>query len=214
MPNIKEKARAIKTKAKAIVGAKVKSAGTLAKQEARGISVNARQRVADMQDDNTLGYVKRQDRASARRAERVKRITERNSTGRVIYETGEMLDRRKRVAREQIRETLSPNTFKNKTKREINATIDRHRKDIASRPLNDQQMRKRNDKLQRGAVIGPSGPGAGTGSGVCDAEGLSSKRHERWQQGHLQAKTIQELFSILKGNGDKEADDEVYQKII
>jgi hypothetical protein len=169
MPNIKEKARAIKTKAKAIVGAKVKSAGTLAKQEARGISVNARQRVADMQDDNTLGYVKRQDRASARRAERVKRITERNSTGRVINETGEMLDRRKRVAREQIRETLSPNTFKNKTKREINATIDRHRKDIASRPLNDQQMRKRNDKLQRGAVIGPSGPGAGTGSGVSAA---------------------------------------------
>jgi hypothetical protein len=169
MPNIKEKARAIKTKAKAIVGAKVKSAGTLAKQEARGISVNARQRVADMQDDNTLGYVKRQDRASARRAERVKRITERNSTGQTINESGEVLDRRKRVAREQIRETLSPNTFKGKTKREINSIIDERRNIIASRPKNDAEQRKRNDKLQRGAVIGPSGPGAGTGRGVSGA---------------------------------------------
>jgi hypothetical protein len=43
---------------------------------------------------------------------------------------------------------------------------------------------------------------------------VSSQRDERWQQGHLQAKTIQELFSILKGNGDQEANDEVYQKII
>jgi hypothetical protein len=169
MPNIKEKARAIKTKAKAIVGAKVKSAGTLAKQEARGISVNALQRVADMQDDNTLGYVKRQDRASARRAERVKRITERNSTGQTINESGEVLDRRKRVAREQIRETLSPNTFKGKTKREINSIIDERRNIIASRPKNDAEQRKRNDKLQRGAVIGPSGPGAGTGRGVSGA---------------------------------------------
>jgi hypothetical protein len=169
MPNIKEKVRAIKTKAKAIVGAKVKSAGTLAKQEARGISVNARQRVADMQDDNTLGYVKRQDRASARRAERVKRITERNSTGQTINESGEVLDRRKRVAREQIRETLSPNTFKGKTKREINSIIDERRNIIASRPKNDAEQRKRNDKLQRGAVIGPSGPGAGTGRGVSGA---------------------------------------------
>lgn len=169
MPNIKEKARAIKTKAKSIVGAKVKSAGTLAKQEARGISVNARQRVADMQDDNTLGYVKRQDRASARRAERVKRITERNSTGQTINESGEVLDRRKRVAREQIRETLSPNTFKGKTKREINSIIDERRNIIASRPKNDAEQRKRNDKLQRGAVIGPSGPGAGTGRGVSGA---------------------------------------------
>ena len=169
MPNIKEKARAIKTKAKAIVGAKVKSAGTLAKQEARGISVNARQRVADMQDDNTLGYVKRQDRASARRAERVKRITERNSTGQTINESGEVLDRRKRVAREQIRETLSPNTFKGKTKREINSIIDERRNIIASRPKNDAEQRKRNDKLQRRAVIGNTSVGAGTGRGVSGA---------------------------------------------
>jgi hypothetical protein len=122
-----------------------------------------------MQDDNTLGYVKRQDRASARRAERVKRITERNSTGQTINESGEVLDRRKRVAREQIRETLSPNTFKGKTKREINSIIDERRNIIASRPKNDAEQRKRNDKLQRGAVIGPSGPGAGTGRGVSGA---------------------------------------------
>lgn len=164
-----QKVKARINRTKSVVGAEAKQARTMVKQEARGASVNAQQRVADMQDDNTLGYVKRQDRASARRAERTKRIADRNSTGRVIYETGEMLDRRKRVAREQIRETLSPNTFKNKTKREINATIDRHRRDIESRPTSDAEKRKRDAKLQKRAVIGNTSIGAGTGRGVSGA---------------------------------------------
>jgi hypothetical protein len=51
----------------------------------------------------------------------------------------------------------------------VNKIIDSHRKDIASRPVNDAQMRKRNAKLQQNAVMGPSGPGAGTGKGVSAA---------------------------------------------
>lgn len=168
MPNIKEKARAIKTRVKAVGGAKLKKAGTLAKQEANVITRDFTTRYED-RNVNASNAENRQARISARRAERTKRIADRNSTGRVINETGEMLDRRKRVAREQIRETLSPNTFKNKTKREVNATIDRHRRDIASRPLSDAEMRKRNSKLQQNAVMGPSGPGAGTGKGVSAA---------------------------------------------
>lgn len=150
---------------KDIVGGKVKNAANLAKQEASVVTRDFTTRYEDRKVNATPAE-NRQFRRDERRAERTKRIMERNSTGRVIKETGEMLDKRKRVAREQVRETLSPNTFKNKTKREINAIIDTHRKDIASRPLSDAEMRSQNERKQRNAIIGPSGPGAGTGSGV------------------------------------------------
>jgi hypothetical protein len=164
-----QKVKARINRTKSVVGSEAKQARTMVKQEARGASVNAQQRVADMQDDNTLGYVKRQGRVSARRAERTKRVMERNSTGRVINSTGEVLDRRKRVARQQIIEGFTPNTTKNKTKREINRIADTHRADIMSKPQNDAEMRKRNAKLQRRAVIGNTSVGAGTGRGVSGA---------------------------------------------
>ena len=167
MPNIKEKIRAVKTRVKAGVGAKAKRVGTMVKQEIRGASVNAQQRAADMKDDNTLGYVKRQDRVSARRAERVKRRNERNDTGRVISKSNpNTLDRRRRVAREQIIADFTPNTIKGKTKREINKIADGYIKEIKNRPRTDAEKRKRDDKLQRNAVIGNTSVGAGTGSGV------------------------------------------------
>jgi len=151
-----------------VISSKAKNAASNAKQEASVITRDFTTRY----EDRNLNADKqdiRESRQSARRAERTKRIMERNSTGRVIKETGEMLDKRKRVAREQIRETLSPNTFKNKTKREINNIIDTHRKDIASRPLNDEEQRARNAKLQGRAVIGNTSVGAGTSGGVSGA---------------------------------------------
>jgi hypothetical protein len=165
-----QKIRAVKTRVKSAVAAKAKSVGTMVKQEVRGLSTNARQRAADMQDDNTLGYVKRQDRVSARRAERVKRRNERNDTGRVISKTNpNTLDRRKRVAREQIIADFSPNTFKGKTKREINKIADGYIKEIKNRPRTDAEKRKRDNKLQRNAVIGNTSIGAGSSSGVSAA---------------------------------------------
>jgi hypothetical protein len=163
-----QKVRARINRTKDVVGAEAKKAGTLAKQEARVITRDFTTRYED-RNVNASNAENRQARVSARRAERTKRIADRNSTGQTIYESGDVLDRRKRVAREQIRETLSPNTFKGKTKREINSIIDEKRKIIASRPKNDAEQRKRNDKLQRRAVIGNTSVGAGTGRGVSGA---------------------------------------------
>ena len=163
-----QKVKARVSRTKAVVGAEAKKARTLAKQEARVVTRDFTTRYED-RNVNASNAENRQARVSARRAERTKRVMERNSTGRVINSTGEVLDRRKRVARQQIIEGFTPNTFKGKTKREINKIADRHRADIMSKPQTMQEMRKRNASLQRNAVMGPSGPGAGTGKGVSAA---------------------------------------------
>lgn len=163
-----QKVKARVSRTKAVVGSEAKKARTLAKQEARVVTRDFTTRYED-RNVNASNAENRQARVSARRAERTKRIMERNSTGRVINSTGEVLDRRKRVARQQIIEGFTPNTFKGKTKRQINKIADRHRADIMSKPQTMQEMRKRNASLQRNAVMGPSGPGAGTGKGVSAA---------------------------------------------
>jgi hypothetical protein len=150
---------------KDVVGGKVKNAANLAKQEASVVTRDFTTRYEDRKVNATPAE-NRQFRRDERRAERTKRIMERNSTGRVINSTGEILDKRKRVAREQIIEGFTPNTTKGKTKREINKIADTHRADIMSKPLTMEEMRNQNARKQRNAVIGPSGPGAGTGSGV------------------------------------------------
>lgn len=163
-----QKVKARVSRTKAVVGSEAKKARTLAKQEARVVTRDFTTRYED-RNVNASNAENRQARVSARRAERTKRIMERNSTGRVINSTGEVLDRRKRVARQQIIEGFTPNTTKGKTKREINKIADTHRADIMSKPQTMQEMRKRNASLQRNAVMGPSGPGAGTGKGVSAA---------------------------------------------
>jgi len=163
-----QKVKARVSRTKAVVGSEAKKARTLAKQEARVVTRDFTTRFED-RNVNASNAENRQARVSARRAERTKRIMERNSTGRVINSTGEILDRRKRVARQQIIEGFTPNTTKGKTKRQINKIADRHRADIMSKPQTMQEMRKRNASLQRNAVMGPSGPGAGTGKGVSAA---------------------------------------------
>ena len=160
-----QKVKARVSRTKAVVGAEAKKARTLAKQEARVVTRDFTTRFED-RNVNASNAENRQARVSARRAERTKRIMERNSTGRVINSTGEVLDRRKRVARQQIIEGFTPNTFKGKTKREINKIADRHRADIMSKPLTDAEKRKRDAKLQKRAIIGNTSIGAGTGSGV------------------------------------------------
>jgi hypothetical protein len=160
-----QKLKARINRTKDVVGSKTKKAGELAKQEARVVTRDFTTRYED-RNVNADRQDIRQARVSARRAERTKRISDRNSTGQTIYETGDVLDRRKRVAREQIRESLSPKTFKGKTKREMKSIIDERRKIIASRPKNDAEQRARNASLQKRAIVGPSGPGAGTGKGV------------------------------------------------
>lgn len=163
-----QKVKARVSRTKAVVGSEAKKARTLAKQEARVVTRDFTTRFED-RNVNASNAENRQARVSARRAERTKRIMERNSTGRVINSTGETLDRRKRVARQQIIEGFTPNTTKGKTKRQINKIADAHRADIMSKPQTMQEMRKRNSSLQRNAVMGPSGPGAGTGKGVSSA---------------------------------------------
>ena len=149
-----------------MVGAKAKEAKGIIKSEANVVKSDIRERAVNAVDDNTLGYVKRQSRVSERKAERTKRIASRNNTGIVISKSNpDTLDRRKRVAREQIKAGFTENTIKGKTKREVNKIADSYRKEILSRPQTDAQKVKRDSKLQSRAVIGNSGIGAGSKSG-------------------------------------------------
>ena len=169
-----QKVKARVNKTKAVVGSKAKAAGTFVKQEGRAVSASVAARRGDIQDDNTLGYVKKQDRVSARRAERIKRRTERNDTGRAIGTTGETLDRRKRVARQQIIAGFTPNTTKGKTKRQINKIADSHRAEIMSKPQTMQEMRNQNAKKQKGKEAATSGPG--TNACRSDVMGTGGKK--------------------------------------
>lgn len=165
----KFKARINRTKD--VVGSKAKNAANIAKQEASVITRDFTTRYED-RNVNATPAENRQFRRDERRAERTKRIMERNSTGRPIYRDGQqvdVLDRRKRVAREQLISTFSENTLKYNNKKELNKIADRHRADIMNKPLTDAEKRKRDAKLQGRAVIGNTGVGAGTGSGVSGA---------------------------------------------
>jgi hypothetical protein len=154
-----------------VVGAKAKEARGVIKSEANVVKSDIRERAANAVDDSTLGYVKRQSRVSERKAERTKRIAARNNTGIVISKSNpDTLDKRKRVAREQIKAGFTQNTIKGKTNREVNKIADRYRKEILSRPQTDAQKEKRDSKLQRNAIIGNTSIGAGSKSGPSTAD--------------------------------------------
>ena len=155
---LNQKIRAVATKTKAVAGAKAKRVGTLAKQEARGASISARERVSDMQDDNTLGYVKRQSRQSARRAERVKRTYERNvSSPTAPKYKGENLPGSKRKAIRTINESLNTKLQGRERKKLAKA----YYADLKSKPSTMQEMRKQNEKKGRAAASATCKPGKG-----------------------------------------------------
>jgi len=168
---IRQKIKARLTRTSNVVGAKAKEARGVIKSEANVVKADIRERAANAVDDNTLGYVKRQSRVSERKAERTKRIASRNNTGIVISKSNpDTLDKRKRVAREQIKAGFTQNTIKGKTNREVNKIADRYRKEILSRPQTDAQKEKRDSKLQRNAIIGNTSIGAGSKSGPSTAD--------------------------------------------
>jgi hypothetical protein len=168
---IRQKIKARLTRTSNVVGAKAKEARGVIKSEANVVKADIRERAANAVDDNTLGYVKRQSRVSERKAERTKRIAARNNTGIVISKSNpDTLDKRKRVAREQIKAGFTQNTIKGKTNREVNKIADRYRKEILSRPQTDAQKEKRDSKLQKNAIIGNTSIGAGSKSGPSTAD--------------------------------------------
>lgn len=161
-----QKVKARVNRTKAVAGAKAKAAGTLVKQEGRAISASVSARRGDIQDDNTLGYVKRQGRVSARRAERVKRTYERNvsSPNEPVFR-GQNLPSRKRKAISTISENLKTD-LQGRARRKL---AKEYYVDMKSKPKTMEEMRKQNDKKQRRAVIGNTSIGAGTSSGVSGA---------------------------------------------
>jgi hypothetical protein len=161
-----QKVKARVNRTKAVVGAKAKQIGGLVKQEGRAISAGVSARKEDIKDDNTLNYVERQGRISARKAQRVKRRYERNvsSPNEPVFK-GENLPTRKRKAIRVINEGL-------KTKlegRERKKLAKEYYADLKSKPKTMEEMRKQNAKKQRRAVIGNTSIGAGTSSGVSGA---------------------------------------------
>jgi hypothetical protein len=168
---IRQKIKARLTRTSNVVGAKAKEARGVIKSEANVVKADIRERAANAVDDNTLGYVKRQSRVSERKAERTKRIAARNNTGIVISKSNpDTLDKRKRVAREQIKAGFTQNTIKGKTNREVNKIADSYRREILSRPQTDAQKEKRDSKLQKNAIIGNTSIGAGSKSGPSTAD--------------------------------------------
>lgn len=156
-----QKVKARVNRTKAVAGAKAKAAGTLVKQEGRGISASVAARRGDIQDDNTLGYVKRQGRQSARRAERVKRTYERNvSSPNAPKYKGENLPGSKRKAIRTINENLNTD-LQGRARKKLAKD---YYKDISSKPKTMAEMRKQNaKKSKRAASCIPSG----TGTNAC-----------------------------------------------
>jgi hypothetical protein len=164
-----QKVKARVSRTKAVAGAKAKAAGTLVKQEGRAISRGVSARREDMQDDNTLGYVKRQSRQSARQAERTKRRYERNvSSPNAPVFKGENLPSNKRKAIRTINEGL-------KTKlegRERKKLAKEQYKMIASKPKTMEEMRKQNKKKSKQASKCIPG---GRGNNLCLPQGRNNE---------------------------------------
>jgi len=164
-----QKVKARVNKTKVVAGAKAKAAGTLVKQEGRAISASVASRRGDIQDDNTLGYVKRQGRQSARRAERVKRTYERNvSSPNAPVFKGENLPGSKRKAIRTINEGL-------KTKlegKERKKLAKEQYKMIASKPKTMTEMRKQNAKKSKRAASCIPG---GRGNNLCLPQGRNNE---------------------------------------
>jgi len=165
---IMQKVKARINKTKAVVGAKAKAAGTMVKQEGRAISASVSARRGDIKDDNTLGYVKRQGRQSARQAERTKRRYERNvsSPNEPVFK-GENLPSNKRKAIRTINEGL-------KTKlegRERKKLAKEYYADMKSKPKTMEEMRKQNAKKQKGKRAATTGGG----NNLCRPQGRNNE---------------------------------------
>jgi hypothetical protein len=164
-----QKVKARVSRTKAVAGAKAKTAGTLVKQEGRAISASVSARRGDIKDDNTLGYVKRQGRQSARQAERTKRRYERNVSGpnEPVFK-GENLPSNKRKAIRTINEGL-------KTKlegRERKKLAKEYYADMKSKPKTMEEMRKQNKKKSKQASKCIPG---GKGNNLCLPQGRNNE---------------------------------------
>ena len=164
-----QKVKARVNKTKAVAGAKAKSAGTLVKQEGRAISASVAARRGDMQDDNTLGYVKRQGRRSARRAERAKRIYERNiSSPSAPKFKGENLPGSKRKAVRTISENLNTG-LQGRARKKL---AKEYYADLKSKPKTMEEMRKQNKKKSKQASKCITG---GKGNNLCSPQGRNNE---------------------------------------
>lgn len=151
-----QKIKARVNRTKAVVGAKAKAVAGMVKQEGRAISASVAARRGDIKDDNTLGYVKRQGRQSARQAERAKRRYERNvsSPNEPVFR-GENLPSRRRKAINTISENLKTD-LQGRARRKL---AKEYYVDMKSKPKTMEEMRKQNDKLQRGKRAATTGGG-------------------------------------------------------
>lgn len=156
---IRQKIKARITRTKAVAGDAAKAAAAPIKREA-AVAVNS---VRDrMPSDNTLGYVQRQTAISARKADRAKRRYENNvSNPNGPQFQGQGLPNKKRKAISAISENLNT-SLQGRARRKL---AKEYYADIKSRPNTDAEKRKRDSKLQRRAVIGNSGIGAGSKTG-------------------------------------------------
>lgn len=164
-----QQAKARVKKAAVAVGSKAKQAGSYIKQEGRAISASVAARRGDIKDDNTLGYVKRQGRVSARQAERVKRRYERNiSSPSAPKFKGENLPGSKRKAIRAISEGLNTK-LEGRARKKLAKD---YYKDIASKPKTMEEMRKQNKKKSKRAAACIPG---GRGNNLCLPQGRNNE---------------------------------------
>ena len=197
-PGPAQKVRAMVTRAKYEVGSAADKVKGATNQAAGVIGSDINSRIENARDNNTSAADEIQARVSARNAERDKRRYERNvSSPTAPVFRGENLPGNRRAAIDAISENLN-------TKAE-----GRERRKLAelyyenlNKPTTQAELEKQRARLQSNAIIGPTGFGVGTGSGVsaatqqsvCPVTGCNGGR-----KGMLVKTKVQPLSAYRKG---------------
>ena len=153
---IRQKIKARLTRTKAVVGQTAKAVAAPIKREAAVAANSIRQRGEE--NDNTLGYVKKQVSVSARKSDRAKRRYENNvsnPSGPQFKGQGLPNKRRKAIA------TISENLDTKLEGRARRKLAKEQYAMIKNKPQTDAQMRKQNEKKGKVASAATCKPGRG-----------------------------------------------------
>lgn len=192
-----QKVKANLTRAKYNIGQGVGQVKGATNQAAQQIASDVSSRVENAQTDNVDRIDEARGRVSARKAARDKNRYERNvSSPNAPMFRGENLPGNRRAAISAISENLNTD-LEGRARRKLAAEYYQN----LDKPKTDAERRKRNSRLQSNAIMGPSGFGAGTGSGptgaqmqtVCPLTGGCGGR-----KGMLVKKKVQPLASYRK----------------
>jgi hypothetical protein len=192
-----QKLKAMTTRAKYNIGQGVGQVKGATNQAAQQIASDVSTRVENAQTDNVDRVDEVRSRVSARKAARDKNRYERNvSSPNAPMFRGENLPGNRRAAIAAISENLNTE-LEGRARKKLAAEY----YESLDKPKTQAELLKQRSKLQRNAIMGPTGYGVGTGSGptgaqmqtVCPLTGGCGGR-----KGMLVKKKVQPLSSYRK----------------